>query len=269
MDDGILYCRVVKALYGCVQASKLWYNKLTKVLWVEGYKHSPTDHCVMRKVVNGKVFLLLIYVDDILILADTTEIEWIKKFFVREFTWITMQVDNSHSYLGMQISLEKGIATIDMSNFIDKLIGECKNLWEFTSPAVKNAFSVDPEAEVLKEADRKLFHMMVAKLLYLAKRARPDLLTIVSFLCTRVTKATREDATKLSWVLGYLQKTRGETLRLEPKGMLQVEANVDASFAPHSDSKSQMGVTVFIGGAWYLQRPKSKNVLQNHPWRVS
>ncbi len=82
----------------------------------------------MRKVVNGKVFLLLIYVNDILILADTTEIERIKKFFMREFTWITMQVNNSHSYLGMQISLEKGIATIDMSNFIYKLIGKCKNL---------------------------------------------------------------------------------------------------------------------------------------------
>ncbi len=32
MEDGVLYCRVLKALYGCVQASKLWYNRLTKML---------------------------------------------------------------------------------------------------------------------------------------------------------------------------------------------------------------------------------------------
>jgi hypothetical protein len=31
-EEGILYRRVLKALYGCVQASKLWYNKLTNVL---------------------------------------------------------------------------------------------------------------------------------------------------------------------------------------------------------------------------------------------
>jgi hypothetical protein len=27
-QDGTLYCRLLKALYGCVQASKLWYEKL-------------------------------------------------------------------------------------------------------------------------------------------------------------------------------------------------------------------------------------------------
>jgi len=27
--EGILYCRLLKALYGCVQASKPWFNKLT------------------------------------------------------------------------------------------------------------------------------------------------------------------------------------------------------------------------------------------------
>jgi hypothetical protein len=31
-NDGALYCRVLKALYGCEQASKLRYNKLTRVL---------------------------------------------------------------------------------------------------------------------------------------------------------------------------------------------------------------------------------------------
>ena len=46
--DGVLYCRLLKALYGCVQASKLWFNKLTKVLHREGYEHSPADPCVMR-----------------------------------------------------------------------------------------------------------------------------------------------------------------------------------------------------------------------------
>jgi hypothetical protein len=149
----------------------------------------------------------------------------------------------------MQISVEKGVATIDMSNFIDKLIDECKNLREFTSPEAKNAFLVNPEAKLLNEAERRLFHTMVAKLLYLVKRARPDLLTIVSFLCTCITKATREDAAKLSRLLGYLQKMRGETLQLAPKGLLQVKAYVDASFAPHADSKSHTGIVVFIGGA--------------------
>ncbi len=67
--DGRLYCKLLKALYGCVQASKLWFEKLMKVLRDEGYQHSPTDPCVMRRVV-GDVVYILIYVDDILLLAE-------------------------------------------------------------------------------------------------------------------------------------------------------------------------------------------------------
>ena len=63
--DGQLYCKLLKALYRCVQASKLWFEKLTKVLREEGYQHSPTDPCVMRCVLGDIVYLLLIYVDAI------------------------------------------------------------------------------------------------------------------------------------------------------------------------------------------------------------
>lgn len=83
--EGILYCQLLKALYGCVQASKLWYNKLTKFLRSLGYEASPTDPCVMRKIVGDKVYLLVIYVDDILVLADEHEIERIRDAFVQYY----------------------------------------------------------------------------------------------------------------------------------------------------------------------------------------
>ncbi len=51
---GIVYCCVLKALYGCVRAIKLWYNKLMKMIQPEGYEHSPTDPCVMRRIVDEK-----------------------------------------------------------------------------------------------------------------------------------------------------------------------------------------------------------------------
>ncbi len=59
---------------------------------MEGYEQSPADTCVMRRKVNGKVYLILNYIDDILVLADAEKIEWIKAIFVWEFTWITMDV---------------------------------------------------------------------------------------------------------------------------------------------------------------------------------
>lgn len=67
--EGILYCRVLKALNGCIQVSKLWYNKLTRVLQEEEYEHSSTNPCVMWQVVDGMLFLLFIYIDDIFLFS--------------------------------------------------------------------------------------------------------------------------------------------------------------------------------------------------------
>jgi len=68
-DKGCLFAKLLKALYGCIQASKLWFNNLVRFLKSEGYEQSPTDPCVMRKVVGQTIFLLLIYVDNILVIA--------------------------------------------------------------------------------------------------------------------------------------------------------------------------------------------------------
>jgi hypothetical protein len=157
--DGVLYCRLLKALHGCVQASKLWFNKLTRVLHWEGYEHSPADPCVMRRIVGKKVFLLLIYVDDILILANDTEIDRMEKVFLKEFMWITMERNNKLSYLGMLVSLEEGTATIDMTYFIEKLLESYKNLVARPTPSNKSIFQVSEDAVALQEEDRKVFSL--------------------------------------------------------------------------------------------------------------
>ncbi len=105
-SNSLLYFKLLKALNGCVQASKLWFEKLTKVLRCEGYEHSPMDSCVKRQIVGSNIYLLLIYMDDILIFADDTDLKRIESFFKEDFTWIMMNVGNVLSYLSMQIMLE-------------------------------------------------------------------------------------------------------------------------------------------------------------------
>ena len=100
-------------LYGCVQASQLWYNKLTKFLCNLGYEALPTDPCVMRKIVDGKISLLVIYVDDILVLAEEKETVAIRDAFVEAFQWITMEIGDTHSYLGMVLKLRDGHAIVE------------------------------------------------------------------------------------------------------------------------------------------------------------
>jgi hypothetical protein len=214
--DGQLYCKLLKALYGCVQASNLWFEKLAKVLCAEGYEHSPTDPCVMQHIVGDIVYFLLIYVDDILLLAEQQEIEQMKEVFLQNFTWITMEIAEKHSYLGMLISLRPGEVEIDMEFYVRKVLEGYNNLPLANTPATKKLFEESTKRVVLTEEEKGKFHTAVARLLYLSKRARPDILTAVGFLCTRVKEPTVEDKQKLLRLLGYMQASVNKKLLLRP-----------------------------------------------------
>jgi hypothetical protein len=68
-----------------------------------------------------------------------------------------------------------------------------------TTPAGMNLFTIDESAEPLPEPSSKEFHSMVAKLLYVAKRTRGDILLPVNFLATRVKSPTKDDLIKLKF----------------------------------------------------------------------
>jgi hypothetical protein len=178
--EGKLYTKLLKALYGCIQSGELWYVKISKVLRREGYIRTPTDPCIFRKV-NGQVLcILILYVDDILLFTDDEEIKQVEIFMKREFKWIAVINDNVQSYLGMNNTVSENSVTVDMDYFTQQLLKEFKGEQIYTTPAVKECFKAEASIALDKEGQKR-FHTIVAMLLYLAKRARPDILTAVSF----------------------------------------------------------------------------------------
>jgi hypothetical protein len=91
-SNGVLYCRLHTGLYGCVQASKLWYEKLCAFLVWQGYEQSETDLCVFRRVVENGVYLITVYVDDLLNFATQDEFSRLKTAFTKDFRWITIEI---------------------------------------------------------------------------------------------------------------------------------------------------------------------------------
>jgi hypothetical protein len=184
--EGTLYTKLLKALYGCIQSGQLWYAKISKVLQQEGYIVTPTDQCIFRRVSGSALCILILYVDSILLFADDAEINRVQSFMMKEFRWITVVKDNVQSYLGMNIKVSKNQVTVDMDYYMQQLLQEFQMLQTYT-PAVKECFKTIESTALDKEVQKK-FHTIIAKLLYLAKRARPDILMATSFLCTRVSK---------------------------------------------------------------------------------
>ena len=97
------------------------------------------------------------------------------------------------------------------------------------------------------------------KLLFLCKRARPDILTGVAFLAMRMREPGEDDDKKLVHIMKYLSVTRYLVLTLEYDGTRSVKWCVDAAFAVHHDMKSHMGGIMTMGqGALYSASNKQK-----------
>ena len=102
--------------------------------------------------------------------------------------------------------------------------------------------------------EAKAFHSHVARLLNLANRVRPGLLTAVIFLATRVQSPDTDDRDKLDRVMRYLNGTRNLGLRLSSNHDTSVEGYVDASYGVHPDGRSHT-----LGkGAYYARSAKQK-----------
>ena len=75
------------------------------------------------------------------------------------------------------------------------------------NPANKNQFNVEPGSKEIDTGKSDISHSVVVKLLYVCKRARPDVETAIAYLCTRVSKSTNDDWKKLRHVLAFLKNT--------------------------------------------------------------
>jgi hypothetical protein len=115
------------------------------------------------------------------------------------------------------------------------------------TPAANHLFDTNDKAEKLDEDKAEIFHHLVAKLLYLSKRTRPDLLLAVAFLTTRVRAPDVDDWKKLARCLCYLNDNKDLDLTLEASSSVLIHWWIDASFAVHPDLKSHTGAAMSLG----------------------
>jgi len=264
-DDGSLIVRLNKALYGCVQSARLWYEHLSGTLKSIGFECNPLDKCVFNKVVDDTQCTMCLHVDDLLVTCEQEAIiESVYGQLQEHYKDVKIQRGTKLSYLGMTLDLSQvGKTKCTMEGYIADLLEICGTTGKATSPAAENLFERD-DSDPLSEDRRESFHSLVAKLLYLAKRVRPDLLVSVSYIATRVRCATEKDHHKLERVLKYLNATRELGLTLEVSGKISVVGYIDASYGVHLDGKSHTGAAITMGkGIIYAKSAKQKIVTKS------
>jgi hypothetical protein len=262
LTDGSMIVKLTKALYGCVESAKLWYDHLTATLVGFGFKRNKLDICVFNKDCNGKQCTVTVHVDDLMITcADDSACESVIDLLQRTYNKMTIHRGLIHSYLGMVFDFSTlGKVKITMEKYINEIIRDYNVTGTAKTPAASNLFDV-LDSPLLSDLMSDEFHSRVAKVLYLAKRVRPELLTANTFLASRVKEPTEQDWTKLERLLKYINGTRSMGLALSADQDLSVLAYVDASYGVHYDAKSHTGAAISLGkGAIFAKSTKQKLV---------
>ena len=216
----VLIVECLNAVYGTMVAALLYYKKFVKSLLKHGFKLNPYDGCVANKIVKGKQITICFHVDDCKISHELPEvidetISWLRAEYesIFEDGSGAMKVHRGkvHKYLGMTLDFTKrGQCVITMYDYLhgilraydaacakhaDGFIPVTKQRYE--TPAPDNLFTVNEDCEKLPEEMAADFHTIIAKTLYVTKRARPDTCLSVAFLTMRVRAPNKDDWEKL------------------------------------------------------------------------
>ena len=81
-------------------------------------------------------------------------------------------------------------------------------------------FSHEKDQVELEKDASETFHTYVMKCMFVAKRGRPDILTGISYLSTKVLNPYEEDVKKLTRIISYLQNSINICLTLEAGNVL-------------------------------------------------
>ena len=95
------------------------------------------------------------------------------------------------------------------------ILSECR-VWPLRSTPVAPILFETCDAFKVTTEEVKFFPTFVAKILYLAKKVRPEGLVALTFLTSKLNEVGEEDIRKLRRLLGYLRATpsRGMVFRI-------------------------------------------------------
>jgi hypothetical protein len=263
-----LYGRLKKALYGCVKSALLWYKLLQGTLKTMGFTINPYDPCVAHCMIDGSQCTIAWYVDDTKIShVNPDVVTRVIETLEGNFGKMTVTRGREHVFLGMNIRYnDNQTATITMKQYLEEALAECHmNItYEAATPAKRNLFEVDEESVPLSLQEAEVFHSISAKLLYVAIRARMDILLPVGFLGTRVSKCTQDDQDKLRRILEYIKGTMDEEYTIGADTLHDLRTWVDASFAVHPDMRSHTGGLISYGlGGIACKSTKQKSTMRS------
>lgn len=73
-SSNMLVCKLKKSLHGLKQSPRAWFDRFTRIVISNGYQQCQADHALfVERKSEGKMAVLMVYVDDIILTGDDSE----------------------------------------------------------------------------------------------------------------------------------------------------------------------------------------------------
>lgn len=253
-------CRLQRALYGLKQSPRAWFGRFSMAMKKYGFQQSNSDHTLFLKHQKGKVTVLIIYVDDMIITGD--DIEEITKIQRQLGTEFEMKnLGGLKYFLGIEVARSNEGIFISQRKYVLDLLFEvgmldCKPV---DTPTIQNQkLGGDSDSA---PTNKEQYQKLVGKLIYLS-HTRPDIAYAVSVVSQYMQNPSEVHMDAVIRILRYLKYAPGRGLMFCKNNHLNVEGYTDADWAGSlSDRKSTSGYFTFVGGNLVTWRSKKQKVV--------
>ena len=241
------------ALYGLKQAPRLWYDEINRFLLSIGLRQSTTD----PNLYIGLGFLLLLYVDDIILVhtlpngGEPTKQQLLQKYRMTD-------LGIASRFLGIEIHQSIEGISLCQGDYIRKMLQRFRmqDCHDALSPMDPNVRLSNRSCEDKPIADRKQYHSMVGSLMYAALGTRPDLSYCVTALSRYNATPLQMHLTAAKRALRYLKRTadhrlsnpRASRLVEGPPAEVVIHGFTDSDWARNELTRKSVGGCIFFAG---------------------
>ena len=115
-------CRLKRTVYGLKQAPYAWYTQIDSYFTGLGFTNSEVDANIFHIVVEGKILIIFLYVDDLILTGDEQLIHSCKENLAKEFEMKDMRL--LHYFLGLEIWQRDGEIFVSQGKYAREILGK-------------------------------------------------------------------------------------------------------------------------------------------------
>ena len=249
-----LVCYLKKALYGLRQASREWNQRIDVFLKAFKLTQSAADNCVYFSDHNGCRLLIMIFVDDGLMISNSTaQMDFVLEFMKGVF--ITKVTIDPQLYVRIHLQRDRNnrIIYIDQELYITSLLqkfnfADCHAVSTPAEPGTQLRPLIKDNDETLEP--NLPYAQIIGSLQFAALTTRPDIAYVVNNAAQFKNHPTSANCNAVRRILKYLRGTAAYRIPLGGQhASFILTAYADADYAAAvEDRKSRSGYVIFFDG---------------------